>query len=289
MNILITGGAGFVGSNLAKKLLDQGNNIYVLDNYFTGKTENKHEGVVYFHGETRDIIKIFCNSERKSVDFDLIYHLGEYSRVEQSFYDIDLVFQYNWLSIYEVLKFVKIKGAKIVYAGSSTKFGDDGDTKYSSPYAFTKHTNTELIKAYCEWFNIDYAITYFYNVYGDNEISSGEYSTVIAKFLHEIKILDAKELHVVKPGTQRRNFTHIKDIVNGLVLVGKSGKGDNYGIGSQESYSIIEIAEMMKMPIKFIPERKGNRMQAPIIAEKTKMLGWKQEYKLADYVKEKLI
>ncbi len=232
-----------------------------------------------------DIIDIFC--AKNPVHFDLIYHLGEYSRVEQSFYDIDIVFQYNWLSIYQVLKFVKIKEAKLIYAGSSTKFGDDGATKYSSPYAFTKHTNTELIKAFCYWFDIEFAITYFYNVYGDNEISSGEYSTVIARFLHAVQIGD-KELPVVKPGTQRRNFTHVKDIVNGLVLVGKEGKGDNYGIGSQESYNIIEIAEMMCMPIKFIPERKGNRMQAPIITEKTKLLGWKQQYKLEDYIKKKL-
>lgn len=288
MNILITGGAGFVGSNLAKRLYEEGNTVHVLDNYFTGKVTNQHSGVIYHTGETINIINIFCADTNNLIHFDLIYHLGEYSRVEQSFYDIDIVFQYNWMSIYQILKFVKIKQAKLIYAGSSTKFGDDGTTKYTSPYAFTKHTNTELIKAFCGWFDIQFAITYFYNVYGDNEISSGEYSTVIAKFLHAIKIGD-KELPVVKPGTQRRNFTHVKDIVNGLVLVGEKGIGDNYGIGSQESYNIIEIAEMMNMPIKFIPERKGNRMQAPIITEKTKFLGWKQEYKLEDYVKDKLI
>lgn len=287
MNVLITGGAGFVGSNLAKKLLELGHTVHVLDNYFTGVEENQHDGVIYHSGETKNIIDIFCQEPLKAYRFDLIYHLGEYSRVEQSFYDIDLVFKYNWLSIYEVLKFVKLKEAKLIYAGSSTKFGDDGNTKYTSPYAFTKHSNTELILAFCNWFDLDFAITYFYNVYGDNEIYSGEYSTVIAKFLHEKK-LGKKDLPVVKPGTQRRNFTHVKDIVNGLILVGEKGVGDNYGIGSQESYNIIEIAEMMNMNIRFIPERKGNRMQAPIITEKTKILGWKQEYKLADYIKNKI-
>jgi len=287
MNVLITGGAGFVGSNLAKKLLELGHTVHVLDNYFTGVVENQHDGVIYHSGETKNIIDIFCQEPLKAYRFDLIYHLGEYSRVEQSFYDIDLVFKYNWLSIYEVLKFVKLKEAKLIYAGSSTKFGDDGNTKYTSPYAFTKHSNTELIKAFCNWFDLDFAITYFYNVYGDNEIYSGEYSTVIAKFLHEKK-LGKKDLPVVKPGTQRRNFTHVKDIVNGLILVGEKGVGDNYGIGSQESYNIIEIAEMMNMNIRFIPERKGNRMQAPIITEKTKILGWKQQYKLADYIKNKI-
>lgn len=285
MNVLITGGAGFVGSNLAKKLLDNGHSVYVLDNYFTGTETNHHKNINYFTGETKDIIKMFCVDNK--IAFDLVYHLGEYSRVEQSFYDIDIVFQYNWLSIYEVLKFIKIKEAKLIYAGSSTKFGDDGNTKTSSPYAFTKHTNTELIKAYCDWFDIKYAITYFYNVYGDNEIHSGEYSTVIAKFLHEIKIGN-KELPVVKPGTQRRNFTHVKDIVNGLVLVGEKGLGDNFGIGSQQSYNILEIAEMMNMPIKYLPSRTGNRMDAPIITEKTKSLGWQEKYNLKDYIKLKL-
>jgi len=285
MNILVTGGAGFVGSNLAAELFNQGHNVHVLDNYFTGKESNQHNGVYYHTGETLDIINIFCVENK--ISFDLIYHLGEYSRVEKSFYDIDLVFQYNWLSIYEILKFVKINNAKLIYSGSSTKFGDDGNTKNSSPYAFTKNANTELIKAYCDWFNLEYAITYFYNVYGDNEISSGEYSTVIAKFLH-MKKMGEKELPVVKPGTQRRNFTSVKDIISGLILVGEKGIGDNYGIGSQESYNIIEIAEMLGMPIKFIPERKGNRMHAPIITEKTKLLGWKQKYKLKDYIEKKI-
>ena len=288
MNILITGGAGFVGSNLAKRLVDEGNTVHVLDNYFTGKSTNHHQGVIYHKAETIDIIATFCSDPLTTIQFDRIFHLGEYSRVEQSFYDIDKVFKYNWESIYQVLKFVKIKQAKLIYAGSSTKFGDDGETKYSSPYAFTKHTNTELIKTYCQWFGIKYAITYFYNVYGDNEISSGEYSTVIAKFLHN-KSIGETDLPVVLPGTQRRNFTHVKDIVNGLVLVGEKGEGDSYGIGSQQSYNIIEIAEMIGLKVRFVPERKGNRMQAPIITEKTKALGWSEKYNLADFIKEQII
>ena len=136
---------------------------------------------------------------------------------------------------------------------------------------------------YGKWYNINYAITYFYNVYGPGEISEGDYATVIGIFKDLYK--KNKSLTVVKPGTQRRNFTHIDDIIKGLIMVGENGYGDDYGIGSKDSYSILEIAKMFKVGIKIIPERKGNRTNASLKTEKTKQLGWKAEKNIVDYIK----
>tara|TARA_Y100000114_G_scaffold44835_1_gene40519 strand:+ start:14911 stop:15786 length:876 start_codon:yes stop_codon:yes gene_type:complete len=279
--ILVTGGCGFVGSHLIDSLVLE-NDVYCLDNNFTSSKENLSNLCHFYRGETIEINDIF---KHYLFNFDLVFHLGEYSRVEQSFDDIDKVFQYNWNSIYEVLKFVKKHNAKLIYAGSSTKFGDDGSAKYTSPYAFTKSANTELVKTYCDWFNLDFAISYFYNVYGEREIKNGKYATVIAKFI-ELKKIGCKKLPITKPGTQRRNFTHIKDIISGLHYIALKGKGDGFGIGSKESFSILEIAEMLNMDYKFTKAKKGNRQTAPVISDKTESLGWRSKYFLGDYLKD---
>ena len=282
-NILVTGGAGFIGSHLCESLLRKNYSVFSLDNYFSGTFNNHIEGVVYHTGESRQAADIF-----KDQQIDIIFHLGEYSRVERSFEDIDLVFDYNWNSIYEVLKFAKNKKAKFIYSGSSTKFGDEGTTKQQSPYAFIKNTNSELIKTYCDWFNLKYAITYFYNVYGEREIEIGKYATVVAIFLH-LKKSGKEFLPVVSPGTQKRNFTDVRDIVNGLLLVAEKGYGDGYGIGSHQSFSILELAKMIGLPVKMLPERRGNRLNAPVMTDKTKALGWQEQYSLKDYITKELI
>jgi UDP-glucose 4-epimerase len=203
-NILVTGGAGFVGSNLCKALvLYKNTKVYSLDNYFTGKVENHTNGVHYIKGETL-LIDDLINFKP-----DIIFHLGEYSRVEQSFEDIRTVWKFNTQGTFAVLEFVRKTGAKLIYAGSSTKFGDNGTGSNASPYAWTKSSNTQLVKNYGAWFNIDYAITYFYNVYGKNEISEGKYATLIALFTRKYKNNDP--LTIVSPGTQERNL-HISMI-----------------------------------------------------------------------------
>ncbi len=280
MNILVTGGCGFVGSHLIETLIKKGHKTYCLDNFFTGSYQNMIEGCEYIEGESKDIKKLFDN-----IEIDIIYHLGEYSRVEQSFEDIDLVFSYNWNSIYSILSFAKDNNAKLVYSGSSTKFGDEGETKYSSPYAYTKFVNTNLIKTYSNWYGLKYVITYFYNVYGPREIKSGKYATVIAKFI-ELKQSGIDKLPITAPGTQKRNFTHVSDIIKGLILVGESAEGDGYGIGSSESFSIIEIAELLNLEYEILPKKQGNRMSAPVLTDKIEALGWFQEYNLKDYLKK---
>lgn len=275
--ILVTGGAGFIGSNLCERLvLDKNNKVYSLDNYFTGSKDNHIENVIYIEGNSSDI--------KKLINFtpDVIYHLGEYSRVEQSFEDIEKVWEFNKNGIFAILEFVRKTGAKLIYAGSSTKFGDGGLGRNQSPYAWSKASNTELVQNYGSWFNIPYAITYFYNVYGKREISSGKYATLIALFKEKIK--NGENLTIVSPGTQKRNFTHIDDIIDGLILVGENGYGDEFGIGSVESYTVLEIAQMFGANIEMLPERKGNRMSADVVTTKTEALGWSAKRTIKEYI-----
>ena len=275
--ILVTGGAGFVGSHLCERLAkDERNEVFSLDNYFTGSEFNHVPNVTYIRGNTEDIGKLITFIP------DVVYHLGEYSRVEQSFDDIETVWRFNKNGIFAVLEFVRKNGCKIVYAGSSTKFGDGGLGRSQSPYAWTKATNTELVKNFGSWYNVPFAITYFYNVYGPREISTGKYATLIALFKEKVK--NNQPLTVVSPGTQKRNFTHVEDIINGLILVGEQGYGDDYGIGSPESYTILEIAKLFSAPVEMLPERPGNRMTADVVTAKTEALGWSPKWSITDYI-----
>ena len=277
--VLVIGGAGFIGSNLCEQLsLDESYEVYSLDNYFTGKKSNHVDGVIYIEGNSKDVEKL--------VTFipDIIYHLGEYSRVEQSFDDISILWDYNKTGTFAVLEFTRKTKAKLIYAGSSTKFSQGCLGKTQSPYAWIKASNSELIQNYGEWFGISYAIVYFYNVYGNREISSGKYATLIGLFSQMMK--EGKPLTVVSPGIQKRNFTHVDDIVNGLILVGKNGYGNDFGIGSLETYSVLEIAKMFGGDIEMLPQRKGNRVGSDLVISKTQNLGWKVTKRVDEYIEQ---
>jgi len=276
MRILVTGGAGFVGSHLCERLVAEGHHVVSVDNYYTGSEKNHVDGVTYLESDTQWMSSVLVPN------FDMVYHLGEYSRVEQSFDDFETVWEYNKLGTKAVLDFVKESNAKLIYAGSSTKFAFEHPGYVKSPYTWSKESNTEFVKLFCEWNNIDFAITYFYNVYGPREIEYGSYATLIALFKEKME--NGEPLTVVSPGTQQRNFTHVSDIVDGLILVGMNGHGDEYGIGHPTAYTILEVAEMFGGDIEMLPERKGNRLSAKVITDKTKELGWNPKYELKDYI-----
>ncbi len=277
--ILVTGGAGFIGSHLCARLVADGHKVISLDNYFTGSKDNHVEGVEYREGHTKDIAKLVPETP------DLVYHLGEYSRVEISLEEPALVWDLNKDGTFGVFEFCRNKKVKVVYAGSSTKFGDGGLGRVQSPYAWTKASNTELLQNYGAWYGVQYAITYFYNVYGPRE-RSDKYGTLIEIFRQ--KHLKGEPLTVTSPGTQKRNFTHIDDIVDGLIVVGEKGEGDEFGLGAQESYSVMEVAEMFGGPIEMLPERQGNRMDSTLDTTKARSLGWNQKRILSDYIKSVL-
>lgn len=277
--ILITGGAGFIGSHLCESLSkDASNKVVSLDNYSTGSEANHVAGIEYIRGETKDIHTLINFSP------DIIYHLGEYSRVEQSFDDLEIVWDYNKAGTFEVLQFCRKHACKIVYAGSSTKFGDGGLGRSQSPYGWTKASNTELVENFGEWFGVPYAIVYFYNAYGPREIRTGKYATLIALFAEKMR--KGEPLTVVSPGEQKRNFTHVSDIISALTLVGEQGYGDEFGIGSPEAYSVLEIAKLFGGQIDMLPERRGNRMTADVITDKTQALGWSAQRSVADWIEE---
>ena len=273
--ILVTGGAGFVGSHLCERLVADGHRVISLDNYFTGTPENHVEGVEYRTGHTKDIAKHVPETPQ------LVFHLGEYARTEKSFEDVELVWDMNKSGTFAVLEFCRRHGSKLIYAGSSTKFADQGDGRDQSPYAWTKATNTELVKNYADWFGLSYAIAYFYNVYGPREMS-GPYGTLIRIFteLHR----HGQPLTITAPGTQSRNFTHVSDIVSGLILVAEKGSGDGYGIGADQAYSVLEVADMFGGERVILPERRGNRMTGGVDNTKLKALGWQQQHQLSDWI-----
>ena len=275
--IIVTGGAGLIGSHLIPLAL-QKYRVISLDNYFIGKKENHIDGAEYIEGHTKDIEKLLGGESPA-----IIFHLGEYSRVEQSFDDLEFVWQSNVHGTFRVFEYWRKRRCKLVYAGSSTKFSDGGLGRDQSPYAWMKASNTELVRNYGNWFDLPYATTYFYNAYGKQELSEGPYATIIGIFKTQFKT--GKPLTVRSPGTQRRNFTFAGDIARGLLSVGEKGSGDDYGLGSPESYSILELAKMFTDNIKMLPERKGNRMDSIVDTSKVeKEFGWKPEQTVREYI-----
>jgi len=279
--IVVTGGAGFVGSHLCERLVRDGHRVISLDNYFAGSTENHVSGVEYRTGHTKDIALHVTEKP------DSIYHLGEYSRVAASLEEPDTVFSLNMEGTFGVLEFWRKKKCKLVYAGSSTKgvgAREDGVVgRDLAPYTWMKAANTELVVNYGRWYSLPYAVVYFYNVYGPRERTIEEYGTVIETW-RQCK-LERKPLQVREPGSQVRAFTHVEDTVNGIVLVGEKGEGDNFGIGTDETFSLLDVAQMFGGEIEMLPPTHSTRASAAVDSAKTRALGWAPQHHLPDYIK----
>jgi UDP-glucose 4-epimerase len=282
LKILVTGGAGFIGSSLIKKLktlYDESIKIISLDNYSSGSPKNHTTGVLYINSNTWDILNII---ELKDFKPDYVFHFGEFSRIPQSFDEPNKVFKSNTFGTQQVIQYCINKDCKLIYSGSSAIFNNDYN---ATPYTWTKAKNIELIKNYQEWFNLKYSICYFYNVYGPGQITEGSYATVIGIF--EKQYLENKPLTVVRPGTQTRCFTHIDDIVNGIIAVAVLGSGDGYHLGCKDEISVIDVTEMFDTNYVFVKERRGERTRSSYI-ENNKAeteLNWKADRKLSDYIK----
>ena len=281
--ILVTGGAGFIGSNLISYLLKKTNyKIISLDNYFTGTKKNHitNNRVKYIKGDNFNISSILKNYQKK---IKVIFHFGEFSRIYQSFIQIEKCLNYNLSGSFKVINFAAKNNIKIIYSASSSVIGNNGLDQNLSPYAWTKAKNIEIIKNFNNWYNLKYEIVYFYNVYGPGQILNSKMSAVIGIF--ETQFNQKKPLTVVKPGSQKRDFTHIDDIIRGCYLAWKKGRQNEYMLGTNKQYSILEIAKMFNTKIKYLPPRSGERFGTSIPNDNAfNHLGYKPNIDIKDYV-----
>ena len=281
--IIVTGGAGFIGSNLIRFLLKRTNfNIISIDNYTTGSMKNHviNKNVKYINGQNKDISRILRNYKKK---IKIIYHFGEFSRIYQSFLHTKDCVNSNIYNSFEVINFAKDNNIKIIYSATSSNLGNDGKDQNSSPYAWTKTKNIELIKNYGDWFGLRYEILYFYNVYGPGQIKNGKMSALIAIFEKQYK--NKKPLTIVKPGTQLRDFTHIDDIIEGCYKAVIKNKNKEYMLSSGKKFSILQIAKMFNTKYKYISKRPGDRKDSIVLNNNAKkILGFKTKNKLKDYI-----
>ena len=284
--LLVTGGAGFVGSNLIRALLQRQPEVQIVsvDNYLSGRVENHVDDprVTYVDASTVDIHQVWTTGGHPSPR--AVYHLGEYSRIVQSFDEFDLTWEYNLRGTKEIISFCALHDARLVYAGSSSKFGNDGRDEHLNPYAWTKAKNVELIKNYSDWYGLDHVITYFYNVYGPGQIQDGRYATVIGLFERQYE--RGEPLTVVSPGTQTRDFTHITDIVEGILICGEHGQGDGYLLGTGREWQLLEVAELFGGNYVLTPALRGERVRGRADTTKARELGWEPRHSLDQYIAE---
>ena len=282
--IVVTGGAGFIGSSLIKFLVKKTKyKIISIDNYSSGSVKNhvKNNMVKYIRGDNNNI-NSFLNSYKNKIK--VIFHFGEFSRIFQSFINYKKCFEYNIYNSFKVIEFAKSNKIKIIYSATSSNLGNNGKDENLSPYAWSKSKNIELIKNYNKWFKLKYELVYFYNVYGPGQITRSPMSAVIGIF--ENQFYNNKPLTVVKPGTQKRDFTHIDDIVRGCYLAWKKGQQNEYMLGTKKTYTILQIAKMFGGKIKFLPQRPGDRFGSKMINNNAqKILGYRAKKNINSYIK----
>ena len=283
--IVITGGAGFVGSNLISLLLKETNfTIISVDNYSTGSKKNhiKDKRIKYINSHTKNISRGLDKYKNK---INSIFHFGEFARIYQSFLKMNECINSNTIGSHEVFNFCLSNKIKLIYSATSATIGNKGHDKNLSPYAFTKAKNLEMLENLKRWYDLKFEIIYFYNVYGPKQINRGSMATVIGKF--EDQYRNNKFLTVVKPGTQSRRFTHIDDTINTCFYAWKKNKCRHYSISNKKSYTILEVAKMFNSKVKFLSSRRGERFASALTSLNLSNKVFKQfgKIKLSDYIR----
>ncbi len=294
MKILVAGGAGFVGTNLIKRLLKDGHEVSSVDNYSTGFKENHQDGCTYYEHDlsSKHTLGIYVDHETypswRDNEFDLIFNVAALARIQPSLSDPVKAISNNFNSALHVLEWARENNTPVTFSGSSTLHHG----LWGSPYAWSKYAGEQLCELYNKVYDLPTAICRFYNVYGDHQLEEGAYATVIGIF--EKQYREGKSLTVTGDGEQRRDFTHIDDIVDGLVRCGlnlltdtKVSNGQAYELGRGLNFSINEIAKMFDgAEVEYITARKG---EYPFtLADYTKAkeeLGWTPSLNIKDYIK----
>ena len=279
MKILVTGGAGFIGTNLIKKLIKQNHIVYSLDNYSTGLKENEIKGCTYY---TNDIKKISAYDKRFMDGIDVVFHLAAIARIQPSFERPEDYIDTNFQGTYEVVKYCIKNNIPLIYAGSSSKHSG----RFKNPYTFSKDLGEDIIKLYETHYNLKSTITRFYNVYGPYQLTEGGYTTLIGRWLNNIK--NNIQCEIYGDGEQRRDFTHVDDIVNALITI---MEGNHYGwdfeLGRGKNISVNEVAKMMNItPI--YKDNKPGEARHTLNTDNTanQILGWNPQRELLDYLKK---
>jgi UDP-glucose 4-epimerase len=282
--LVVTGGAGFIGSNLISELLIfKKYRILSIDNYSSGFVKNhiKNKRVCYLKGSTKNIENLLKSYSGK---IHSIFHFGEFSRIYQSFKKINECFNSNIEGSSSVFNFALKNKIRLIYSATSASLGNKGQDMNLSPYAFSKAKNLELLENLKKWFNFRYEVIYFYNVYGERQICKGDMATVVGIFEDHFKL--GKKLPVVRPGTQERRFTHVVDTVKACIFAWKKNKNKHYSISNKQSYSIIKLAKMFKSKIRYLPKREGERFASALTKTNlnNKIIRLSAKIMLRDYI-----
>ena len=277
-NVLVTGGAGFIGSNLIKKLIENSINVTSIDNYSTGSHVNEIEGPNYINDDITNIDKLDTN-------YDVCFHLAAQSRVQPSFVDPEESLRVNVLGTSKVMEWAKQNNVKVVYAGSSSKHHTPSD----SPYAMYKYLGEEVCKLYKNSYDVNVEISMFYNVYGPGENIDEKFGNVIGIWTAKIK--KNQPIPIVGDGEQKRDFIHVYDLVDGLIKIAESPiiSNDAWELGTGINYSINELFTFFRKkndiePI-YIPDQPGNyRKTLRINDDALKLLKWKPNDRLKSHI-----
>ena len=286
MKTLVTGGVGFIGTNLVKRLLKDGHEVTSIDNYSTGFKENEQEGCKYYNLDLANETYIYNLPE----EYDVIYHMAALARIQPSIDKPHPAIKNNFLSTFNILEYARTRNIRVVYACSSSIHHGI----YESPYAWAKFSGEDLCKLYGNVYNMESSICRFYIVYGDYLIKEGTYATVLGIFQNHYE--NEEPLTIVGDGEQRRDFTHVDDIVDGII---RSSEQEFYGeifeLGRGVNHSIYEVASMFDIdgvpegfgteyPKEYIEQRPGEYdVTLADYSHAQKVLGWKPTKNLEDF------
>jgi UDP-glucose 4-epimerase len=294
MNCLVTGGAGFIGSNLVDKLIDLGHNVICIDN----ESAECHEQF-YWNLKANNYKYDICDYNKIEHLFngiDYVFHIASDARIQPAILNPKKSIESNAVGTANVLELSRLaKVKKFVYSSTSSAYGKKAilpntETQPSdplTPYSAAKVFGENLARVYYNLYGLETISLRYFNVYGDRQPLKGQYAPVIGLFLKQYH--EGKALTVVGDGSQRRDFTHISDVVEANILASEAsqGFGEVYNIGYGSNYSIIDIANMISNDVKFIPSRIGEVQETLASNEKFKGLtGWTPKVSLIDWLQK---